>query len=492
MKFIYAAILILFSIQALALDWEKRASHKFQDEEYVVYVSKNTSLPEKAKLCIEDIFGDPIYEIPLKLDTDQGWINGDFKFRTIFSQRTLIYSHTIHNNTSVAQVFNLDHHDSIHTQMVHISYFDVERLNFKELPNEQKLSIKSTKAYPICDTTRFEIINWSKGVTWDITENGNLSATRVGTTRWYMIFDDRYAPWLRNFDKESMLTEKIENSTRFFEGPWSKNPGRAILSDENNLLTTFALLDDGKGDEWVTVFTAQLSKNDFLRISYLNDDEYTCHSCTTNVRAQIISEPRGIITKELKLDIGTAWGRVNSSFRLHHWEDEQLLSYEFYYGNQGNASSHIYFFDINRLKEKPLAHYTFRVSVDHGIDWNNIPQTVKNEFISCTPFKIESDAYVYHAVRFYPSFQINDRGNLILTYNNSKMSFEPLSWGQCREFMKYSLPDRIVILKGPLTDHHGAFITVRNGPKKRTGFDLEAADGGILYNEILQGATESR
>lgn len=143
-----------------------------------------------------------------------------------------------------------------------------------------------------------------------------------------------------------------------------------------------------------------------------------------------------------------------------------MLSYEFNYGNQGNASSHIYFFDINRLKEKPLAYYTLRVSVDGGIDWNNIPQTAKNEFISCTPSQISSDAYVYYAIRFYPSFQINNRGNLILTYNNSEMSFEPLSWGQCREFMKYSLPDRIVTLEGPLTDHHGTFITVRNGPKK--------------------------
>ena len=65
MKFIYAAILILLSNQALALDWEKRASHKFQDEDYVVYVSTNTSSHERAKLCIEDIFGDPLYEIPL-------------------------------------------------------------------------------------------------------------------------------------------------------------------------------------------------------------------------------------------------------------------------------------------------------------------------------------------------------------------------------------------------------------------------------------------
>ena len=487
MKFIYAAILILLSNQALALDWEKRASHKFQDEDYVVYVSANASSHERAKLCIEDIFGDPLYEIPLELATDRGWIDGDFKFRTVFGQRTLIYSHTIHNSTSVAQVFNLDHHDSIHSQMVHISYLDVERLNFKDLPNEQKLSIKSTKAYPVYDTTRFEIVNWSKGVTWDITENGNLSATRIGTTRWYMIFDDRYAPWLRNFDKESMLTEKIENSTRFFEGPWSKHPGRAIPTDENNLLTTFTHLDEGKGNEWVTVFTAQLKKDEFIRISYLKDEEYTCHACTTNVRAQIISEPSGIIIKDLKLDIGTAWGRVNSSFRLHHWEDELLLSYELQYGNQGNASSHIYFFDINRLKEKPLAYYTFKVSVGRGIDWNNIPQTVKNEFISCTPFQIEPDAYVYHAIRFYPSFQINDSGNLILTYNNSEMSFEPLSWGQCREFMKYSLPDRIVILKGPLSDRHGDFIAVKNGPVKQTGFDLEANEGGEYYNEILEG-----
>ncbi|MDA8581756.1 hypothetical protein N9K95_02750 [Schleiferiaceae bacterium] len=486
MKFIYAAILILFSNQAIALDWKKRASHKFQDEEYVVYVSTNTSSHERAKLCIEDIFGDPLYEIPLKLDTDRGWINGDFKFRTVFGQRTLIYSHTFHNSTSVAQVFNLDHHDSIHSQMVHLSYLNVERLNFKELPYEQKLSIKSTIAYPVYDTTRFEIVNWSEGVTWDITENGNLSATRVGTTRWYMIFDDRYAPWLRNFDKESMLTEKIENSTRFFEGPWSKHPGRAIPTDDNNLLTTFTLLDEGKGNEWVTVFTAQLRKDEFIRISYLKDDKYTCHSCTTNVRAQIISEPNGIIIKDLKLDIGTAWGKVNSSFRLHHWEDERLLSYELQYGNQGNASSHIYFFDINRLKEKPLAYYTFRVSVDGGIDWNNIPQTVKNEFISCTPFQIVPDAYMHHAIRFYPSFQINKRGNLVLTYNNSEISFEPISWEHCREFMKYTLPDRKVVLEGPMSASPGKLISVVNGRKKKTGFDLEATDGSEAYYEILK------
>lgn len=487
MKFVYAAILILFSNQVTAIDWEKRASHKFHDEEYAVYVSKNTSLHEKAKLCIADIFGDQLYEIPLKLDTELGLINGDFQFRTVFGQRTLIYSHSFHNSTSVAQVFNLDHHDSIHTQMVHISYLDVERLNFNELTIEQKLSIKSTKAYPVYDTTRFEIVNWSESVNWDITENGNLSATKEGTTRSYMIFDDRYAPWLRDFDKESMLTEKIGNSTRFFQGPWSKYPGRAIPRDENHLLTTFTLLDEGKQNEWVTVFTAQLRKDEFMRIIYLQDDKYTCHSCTTNVRAQIISEPDGIIIKDLKLDIGTAWGRVNSSFRLHHWEDKLLLSYEFQYGNQGNASSHIYFFDINRLKEKPLAYYTFRVSVDGGIDWINIPQTVKNEFISCTPFQITSDAYVYHAIRFYPSFQINNRGNLILTYKDSEMSFEPLSWEHCREFMKYTLPDREVILEGPLSLSPGKFISVANGRKKKTGFDLEATDGSEDYYEILKG-----
>ena len=219
MKFLFAAILILFCNQARAIDWEKRASHKFQDEEYVVYVSKNTSLHEKAKLCIKDIFGHQLYEIPLKLDTELGSVNGDFKFRSVFGQRTLIYSHSFHNSISVAQVFNLDHHDSIHAQMVHISYLDVERLNFEELTIEQKLSIKSTKAYPVYDTTRFEIVNWSERVTWDITENGNLSATRVGTTRWYMIFDDRYAPWLRNFDNESMLKKKLRIPLAILKDP---------------------------------------------------------------------------------------------------------------------------------------------------------------------------------------------------------------------------------------------------------------------------------
>lgn len=67
------------------------------------------------------------------------------------------------------------------------------------------------------------------------------------------------------------------------------------------------------------------------------------------------------------------------------------------------------------------------------------------------------------------------------------MSFEPLSWEHCREFMKYTLPDREVILEGPLSLSPGKFISVENGPVKQTGFDLEANEGGEYYDEILKG-----
>jgi hypothetical protein len=53
--------------------------------------------------------------------------------------------------------------------------------------------------------------------------------------------------------------------------------------------------------------------------------------------------------------------------------------------------------------------------------------------------------------------------------------------------MNYTLPDRVVILQGPLSMSPGKFISVANGRKKKTGFDLEATDGSEDYYEILNG-----
>ena len=53
--------------------------------------------------------------------------------------------------------------------------------------------------------------------------------------------------------------------------------------------------------------------------------------------------------------------------------------------------------------------------------------------------------------------------------------------------MKYTLPDRKVVLEGPMSASPGKFISVVNGRKKKTGFDLDATDGSEAYYEILKG-----
>jgi hypothetical protein len=486
-KFIYAVILCISFNLATAQEWEKIASHRFHNDNYVVYKSQNENFTDIAKICIEDYFGGTIHEFPIELGTDIGGIHGGFKFFEVFGQKTLLYNHTFHNRTSIVQLFNLNSYDSKQSQELHIYYLDVDRLLFDELPIEKKRFFISTKTHPIYDSTRIEIVTWSKGVTWDITANGNISGTRIGTKRWYMIEDERYAPWLRDFESESILTEDVPNSTVYFEGPWSKNPGSKMSEDLDNLLKTYSMVEVGIDFEWITVFTAQLSSNKHIRISYLEDEITDCHACPTRVKAQILSEPAGKIIKELELNIGTSWGKANSSFKLHKWNNQQLLSYEHQYGNQGNNSSYIHFFDIDNITTEPVAKYSFPVSADHSIHWTNLPQAVKDEFISCTPFEIDPETYIHHAIRFYPSYNLNTKGDLVLSYSSSNMGFEPISWEHCREFMNYTLPDRVVILQGPLSMSPGKFISVANGRKKKTGFDLEATDGSEDYYEILKG-----
>lgn len=487
MKFIYAVILSISFNLATAQEWEKIASHRFHNDNYVVYKSQNENFTDIAKICIEDYFGGTIHEFPIELGTALGRIHGGFKFFEVFGQKTLLYNHIFHNSTSIVQLFNLNSYDSKQSQELHTYYLDVDRLLFDELPMEKKRFFISTKTHPIYDSTRIEIVTWSKGVTWNITANGNISGTRIGTKRWYMIEDERYAPWLRDFESESIVTEDVPNTTIYFEGPWSKNPGNEMMQDQDNLLKTYSMAEASADFEWVTVFTAQLSPEKHIRISYLEDELTDCHACTSRVKAQILSEPEGRITKELELNISTSWGKATSSFRLHKWNNQQLLSYEHQYGNHGNNSSNIYFFDINNLTTAPVAQYSFDVSADHSISWKNLPQTVKDEFISCTPFEIGPETYIHHAIRFYPSYDLNNNGDLVLSYTSSKMGFEPIGGEHCREFMNFTLPDRKVALKGPMSRNPGKFISVVNGIKKKTGFDLEATDGSKYYYEILKG-----
>ena len=487
MKFIYAVILCISFNLVTAQEWEKLASHRFHNDDYVVYKSKNENFTDIAKICIEDYFGGTKHEYPIELRTALGGIHGGFKFFEVLGQKTLMYSHTFHNSTSIVQLFNFNNYDSTPSQELHIDYLDVDRVLFDELPIEKKRFFISTKTHPIYDSTRIEIVTWSKGVTWDITENGNISGTRIGTKRWYMIEDERYAPWLRDFESESILTENVPNTTVYFEGPWSKDPGKEMIEDQDHLLKTYSMAEGGADFEWITIFTAQLSPNKHIRISYLEDEITDCHACPTKVKAQIISEPMGVVLKELELKIGTSWGKASPSFRIHKWNNQQLLSYEHQYGNQGNNSSYIYFFDVNNLTTDPIAEYSFQVSADHSLDWKNLPQTVKDEFISCTPFEIEPETYIHHAMRFYPSYNLNTKGDLVLSYSSSNMGFEPISWEHCREFMNYTLPDRKVVLEGPMSTNPGKFISVVNGRKKQTGFDLEATDGSEDYYEILKG-----
>ena len=484
MKFIYVSLLCLISSNVIALEWEKIASHRYYSDYYVVYKTQNEHNSEIAKLCIENFFGETFYEYPLNVSTAQGTIRGHFEFYDVFGQKTLLYSHTFHDQTAIAQLFNLDDHDSNHSLLVYTSYLDIDRLAFKQLPIEKKLKIVSTEENPVYDSAYIEIVNWSKGVSWNLTENGNLSATQVATKSWHIVSNQSYA-WFRDFEAESILTEDVPNTTVYFEGPWSKDPGQKIIEDKDHLLKTYTIVEEGEDFEWITIYTAQINSNRHIRISYLEDTITDCHACPTKVKAQILSEPAGKVIKELELNVGTAWGKATSSFRLHN--NNQLLSYEFHYGNQGNNSSYLYFFNVENLTSDPIAHYSYRVSVDHGLDWNEIPQTVKNEFISCTPFDIASDAYIHHGSRFYPGFDLNENGDLVLSYSGSVKSFEPISWEHCREYMEYTLPDRIVTLEGPLSDSPGKFISVENAPVKQTGFDLEANEGGEYYDEILKG-----
>lgn len=118
------------------------------------------------------------------------------------------------------------------------------------------------------------------------------------------------------------------------------------------------------------------------------------------------------------------------------------------------------------------------------MDWSDLPELVKREYTACTPYEIDESEYIYVSSSYKPAFDNSDDGNVILKYTHSTLSFEPLSHNTCREFMTYTLPDRTIVLGGPLQPNSGQTLSVSFGPKYTTGHDLGQDDGLPNYKAM--------
>ena len=225
----------------------------------------------------------------------------------------------------------------------------------------------------------------------------------------------------------------------------------------------------------------------YIRISYLDDTLTNCHMCPVKVRADFFNQTNNEPYKSVPMEISTVWGSLRNTFRLHPYQGGNLLSYEFFDGAQGNYSSRLYFFDLDKFTSKPIACYDYKTSVDRGADFNELPQAVQDELKECAPHEFtDPNPYVHYATWFTPEYHIDDNGDLILSYTENRRSFEPLNYRSCREFLHYTLPNRTVTISGPKNRDSGKILKITYGPKKETGFDLGPKEGGPYFEEILE------
>lgn len=108
----------------------------------------------------------------------------------------------------------------------------------------------------------------------------------------------------------------------------SPHPGPEIHT--NSRVAPNVVSDTTQNSDWVCVFAKPISAHDSLRISYLNKANNNCHTCTTDVWAEVFDVSTGEKVNTIFLDVPSNWGAVSETFRVHEYEHERLLSYAFY------------------------------------------------------------------------------------------------------------------------------------------------------------------
>ena len=465
---IFLSICLLISIVTTGHEWTLKAEARFENTSYKVYTRQSDAGHDEAKVIETDIARNKDFEFPINLNTNAQLLNGTFEFQSFMGKVFLGYNFTHHNSISVYQIFDLSHRLSDDILTLHTSMKTKEYVRPNDIPNKTLAKLRSTPQLPLTDSSTFVMLTESPAVRWSLTENGNIQCKKMGRKIGFYHYDFEKD----ETDETPLLVQYLENEIFYFQGPLSSNAGDTIPANQGT---------------WRAVFTSEFEKGMYIRISYLDDTLTNCHSCPVEVRADFFNQTNNEPYKSVPMEIGTVWGSLRNTFRLHPYQGGNLLSYEFYNGGQGNYSSRLYFFDLDKFTSKPIALYDYKTSVDRGADFNELPQAVQDELKECAPHEFtDPNPYVPYATWFTPKYHIDDNGNLILTYTENRRSFEPLNYKSCREFLHYSLPNRTVQISGPKKSDSGKILKVTYGPKKQTGFDLGPKDGGPYFEEILE------
>lgn len=474
----------LFStISALGNEWTLRAEARFEDTSYKVYTRQSEGIRDEAKIIETDITRNRDFEFPINPSANPQLINGTFEFHAFMGKVFLGYQFTHHDCVSVYEIFDLSNrlYDEILT--LHTPTKGKEYAMPSDIPNKTLAKLRSTPQLSLTDSTTFVILTETYNVQWSITEKGNIQGKKMGRKIGFYHYDFEKDVT----DETPLLEEYLENDIVFFQGPLSINPGDTLAGDHSRLPILYQSEHTNHEGTWHTVYTAAFQENRYIRVSSLDDTLTNCHSCPVKVQADFFLRDQNKPYKSVPMEIGTVWGSLRNTFRLHHFPGGNLLSYEFFDGAQGNYSSRLYFFDLDYFTSKPIAFYDYRTSVDRGTDFNDLPQAVQDELKECAPHEFKDpNPYVHYATWFTPEYHIDDDGDLILIYTENRRSFEPLDYTTCREFLRYTLPNRTARISGPKKRDSGKILKVTYGPKKQTGFDLGPKDGGPYFEEILE------
>ena len=465
---IILSICLLISIVTTGHEWTLRAEARFENTSYRVYTRPSEAGHDEAKVIETDISRNNNFEFHINPNTNAQQLNGTFEFQSFMSKVFLGYTFTHHNSVSVYQIFDLSNRLSDDILSLHTSMKTKEYVKPTDIPNRTMARLISTPQLPFTDSSTFVILTEAQEVLWSHTENGNIKCVKTRRKIGFYNYDFEKDVT----DETPLLEEYLDNEILYFQGPLSSNAGEIIPLNKGI---------------WRAVFTSEFKDGMYIRISYLDDTLTNCHSCPVKVRADFFNQTNNAPYKSVPMEIGTVWGSLKNTFRVHPYQGGNLLSYEFFDGAQGNYSSRLYFFDLDKFTSKPIALYDYKTSVDRSADFNDLPQAVQDELKECAPHKFtDPNPDVHYATWFTPEFNIDDNGDLILTYTENRRSFEPLDYRSCREFLHYTLPNRTVKISGPKKRDSGKILKVTYGPKKQTGFDLGPKDGGPYFEEILE------
>ena len=480
---IYLSIYLLITLVMKGHEWTLRAEARFEDTSYKVYTRQSEAIRDEAKIIETDIIRNKDFEFSIHPNTEAQVLSGNFQFHFLMGQIFLGYSFTHHNSVSVYQLYDVKNRIPDDILTIHTPIKTKEYESPSDIPNKTLARLRSTPQRPFTDSTSVVILRETSRVLWSHTKNGNIHCKKMGRKIGFYHYDFEKDMT----DKTPLLEEYLENEILYFQGPLSINPGDTLARDHSRLPSLYQSEHTTNEGIWHTVYTAAFQEDRYIRVSYLDDTLTNCHSCPVKVRADFFYQAKNEPYKSVPMEIGTVWGALKNTFRLHPYQGGNVLSYEFFDGAQGNYSSRLYFFDLDKFTSKPIALYDYKTSVDRGADFNELPQAVRNELKECASHEFkEPNPYVHYATWFTPEYHIDDNGNLILTYTENRRSFEPLDYRSCREFLHYTLPNRTVQISGPKKRDSGKILKVTYSPKKQTGFDLGPKDGGPYFEEILE------